>query len=752
MITAPHAHRRISPAILVTACLAMLCLGSAMLGAGEVVAATYYVSTSGDDSYTGLSTDSAWLSIDNGEDLEVLVPGDTINIHPGVYLPTATMKLNTFGEADAPIVYRKFGEGDATIDLSNQDLVIFEINGNHTWIEGLELTDSRKWAIEVKADSCLVMTCSIHDINDIGVKVSGDYGWFERNIIAETSSDGIEIDAEQMRFYGNTVYNSGGVGIHFKGGVNSGRVFNNISMNHDEGIRGPEEVVAGFNLVRQNADDYTNGISDSAGGITSDPDFVDAGAGDFNLQFGSPAIDAGLDLGYPFLYAAPDIGALEWQDQLPVLAAIGPQNTDEDSPLGFGVLATDAESTPSLSTSTLPDGATFVDNEDGSGDFNWTPTYVQAGSYNVTFYVTDDALQVDSEVVNITINEVGNQWPVMANIGDQNTTENVRLQFAVEATDDESLPVMTATGIPAGATYVDNGDGTGSFDWIPSYPSAGDYDVWFYATDDSLAVDSQTVKITVGPAELEMLEVTPDVATISADSTLQFVVTGYDAEGYEADPGTITWELTAPIGTIDANGLFTATTVGTAKVVATSNQGPVDTTSYLAVTASGLTTLIISPDSVSVSADSTVTFTATGLDADSNATSVGTLTWEVLGGVGTIDADGIFTPGTAGTGRIIATSSISGVVDTNTAIIVVPGVLATLTISPDRDTVSADSTRQFSAAGSDAQGNSTGDLGSLTWSVEGGIGSIDNTGLFQANTIGNGFINVSSSYGALGQH
>lgn len=727
--------------------LTILCLGSGLLGAASVAATTYYVSPTGDDSFSGLSADSAWLAIDNGESLSILAPGDTVNILPGTYLPTAMMKLDTDGSTGSPIVYRKFGEGDVTVDIENQDFVVFELNGNHTWIEGLEITDSRKPAIDLKADSCVIRACYIHDIDDMGVKVSGDYGLFERNVIAEVTGNGIEIDAKETLFYGNTVYNSGGIGISFKVKATGSRCFNNISIGHDEGIRGKDDVIAGFNLLRLNADDYTDGISDSAGGLTSDPDFVNAAGGDFNLEFESPAIDAGLDLGYSFLYEAPDIGAMEWQDELPILTAIGPRSVDEDKSLKIGVSATDAESTPTLSTSTLPDGATFEDKGNGTGDLDWIPTFVQAGSYEITFYATDDALQVDSEVVTITVNEVGNQLPVMTSIGNANILDNERLQFTAEATDAESIPVMTATGLPAGASYVDNGDGTADFDWTPPYPSAGNHNLTFYATDDSLAVDSQAVLIHVNAAVTTSIEVTPDIATISADSTLQFAATGYDAGGYEANPGIITWELTEPIGTIDTDGLFTATTTGTAKVVATSSLGPVDTTSYLAVTASGLTYLTISPDSAEITADSSINFTSTGMDADSNATGVGTLTWEVLGGVGTIDADGLFTPGSAGTGQIAATSSVGGVVDTNTAIIVVPGVLATLTITPDRDTVSTDSTRQFAIFGSDVGGNAVGDLGTLTWSVDGGIGTIDNAGLFQANATGSGFVNASSSYG-----
>jgi hypothetical protein len=69
-----------------------------------------------------------------------------------------------------------------------------------------------------------------------------------------------------------------------------------------------------------------------------------------------------------------------------------------------------------MNRSTLPSGATFVDNGNGTGTFNWTPTFVQAGVYNVLFWAGDGTLN-DSELVQISVIEAGNQRPVLAAIG-----------------------------------------------------------------------------------------------------------------------------------------------------------------------------------------------------------------------------------------------------------------------------------------------------------------------------------------------
>jgi hypothetical protein len=51
-------------------------------------------------------------------------------------------------------------------------------------------------------------------------------------------------------------------------------------------------------------------------GLSVDPLFNDPAAGDYTLQAASPLVDAGIDVGLPFLGAAPDIGAYEREASL----------------------------------------------------------------------------------------------------------------------------------------------------------------------------------------------------------------------------------------------------------------------------------------------------------------------------------------------------------------------------------------------------------------------------------------------------
>ncbi len=196
--------------------------------------------------------------------------------------------------------------------------------------------------------------------------------------------------------------------------------------------------------------------------------------------------------GRVFLYRKSGGGT----NQPPVLDPIGPKSTDENVNLNFTVTASDPDGpAPSLTTSTLPTGASFTDHGDGSGTFDWTPTYSQAGVYYVTFYASD-GIDTDSEEVEITVNDV-NRAPVLNPIGDKTVKALTNLNFTVTASDpDGTTPQLSAVDVPSGASFTDNSDGTGTFDWTPVLADTGSYDVTFIAYDGSLA-DSEIVTITV---------------------------------------------------------------------------------------------------------------------------------------------------------------------------------------------------------------------------------------------------------------
>ena len=96
-------------------------------------------------------------------------------------------------------------------------------------------------------------------------------------------------------------------------------------------------------------------------------------------------------------------------DKPPVLNPIGDKAVDEDKPLQFIVQATDPDNDPLIySAKELPQGAEFKQIESLLGtlyQFTWTPVSGQAGTYPVTFTVSDGKLTT-SETITITVNKV----------------------------------------------------------------------------------------------------------------------------------------------------------------------------------------------------------------------------------------------------------------------------------------------------------------------------------------------------------
>ncbi|MBI5214508.1 MAG: T9SS type A sorting domain-containing protein [Ignavibacteriae bacterium] len=181
-------------------------------------------------------------------------------------------------------------------------------------------------------------------------------------------------------------------------------------------------------------------------------------------------------------------------NQAPVLSAIGNQSLLVTQTLSLNIASADGNGTmPSLTVSGLPSGATFTDSGNGNGSFQWTPTYAQNGTYNLTFKASDGSL-VDSEKIVITVT---NRPPVLTAIGNKSLVFNQSLSFGVSANDPDLLtPTFTLLNKPSSASFVDNGNGTGSFSWSPTYSDIGNYFLLFIASDGVMA-DSEAVTVTV---------------------------------------------------------------------------------------------------------------------------------------------------------------------------------------------------------------------------------------------------------------
>ncbi|MEJ2418343.1 MAG: tandem-95 repeat protein [Exilibacterium sp.] len=94
-----------------------------------------------------------------------------------------------------------------------------------------------------------------------------------------------------------------------------------------------------------------------------------------------------------------------------------------------------------------------------------------------------------------------NTPPAIEPVGNKTGEIEVELSFTVAASDaDDDNIILSASGLPTGADFQDNSNGTGTFSWTPNANQNGTFPVTFTATDDGNPVetDSESINITVG--------------------------------------------------------------------------------------------------------------------------------------------------------------------------------------------------------------------------------------------------------------
>jgi len=169
-----------------------------------------------------------------------------------------------------------------------------------------------------------------------------------------------------------------------------------------------------------------------------------------------------------------------------------------------------------------------------------------------------------------------------------------------------------------------------------------------------------------------------------------------------------------------------------AAVVSVGCDSPTETDSQVA-------SIEITPGTVTLAQLGTQQFTAVGRDADDNVVSISPV-WSVVALGGSITTGGLFTASNiAGTftGTVKATV---GDVNATATVTVSAGVLASITVEPNPTNLVVGATRQFTAVGRDASGNTV--TIAPTWSVVAGGGTVNVTGLFTAGLTPGLFMNT----------
>ena len=254
-----------------------------------------------------------------------------------------------------------------------------------------------------------------------------------------------------------------------------------------------------------------------------------------------------------------------------------------------------------------------------------------------------------------------------------------------------------------------------------------------YANESGLSGSSQ---ITVVAGALARIDVTPPTAAITADEQQAYAAAGFDAKGNPV-PIVPTWS--AAEGSISAAGLYTPRFVGTWTITAA--VGPVYGSAEVVVAPGALAAIFVTPPSPTITADDVQAFAASGRDGKGNEVPLTAPAWSAMDG--TISAAGVFTPERTGVWEVAAAEAgIRG-----TAVVtVLPGAVRSVTITPPAGAVEEGYIIHFQADAFDGKGNPVPDA-EFTWSVEGDIGAVDETGEFSAGPGGAGRVVVTATGG-----
>ena len=327
--------------------------------------------------------------------------------------------------------------------------------------------------------------------------------------------------------------------------------------------------------------------------LFADPVFTNAASGDFTLQVGSPAIDAGVLVGLPFNGSAPDLGAFESSPTPPVNQPLpdGSAQTITKSSTTNGsnqtIKANDRKSFPIVSagpdqTITLPSAATLAGSvtvvpagtntkitwskSSGPGTVTFanvsapltTATFSTAGSYVLTLTATAAGLTSRS-FVTITVNAA-----VLPTVS-AGLNQTITLPSAA------TLVGSVTGGTNATTTWSkSSGPGTVTFananapSTTATFSTAGSYVLTLTATAAGLTSSSQ-VTITVNGA-LPTVSAGPNqTITLPSAATLAGSVTVVPA----GTPTTIIWSMSSGPGTVtfaNANAPSTTATFSTAGI------------------------------------------------------------------------------------------------------------------------------------------------------------------------------------------
>lgn len=307
-----------------------------------------------------------------------------------------------------------------------------------------------------------------------------------------------------------------------------------------------------------------------------------------------------------------------------------------------------------------------------------------------------------------------------------------------------SIPLGTNQAFTATGTFTDltTQDLTDNVTWTSSAPAVATVSNAMGAEGlaSSLSMGTTTITathagsgisgsttLTVTPAVLASIALTPTAPSIALGTTQQFTATGtYTDNTVQNITTSVTWSSGTPATATISNapgtkGLATSVATGATTITATDSGSGIFGSTTLTVTPAVLTAIDVTPATPSIALGTTQQFAATGTYSDGTMQTLTTaVTWSSNDlAVATISnapgTKGLATSVATGACTITATHAGSGLSDTAT-LTVTPALLVSIAVTPATPTLPLGNTQQMTATGTYTDASTQDLTDGVTWS------------------------------------
>lgn len=321
-----------------------------------------------------------------------------------------------------------------------------------------------------------------------------------------------------------------------------------------------------------------------------------------------------------------------------------------------------------------------------------------------------------------------------------------------------SIPKGTTQTFSATAVYTDGTkqDVTSATSWQSTNTTVASIDGTGTATagtqgSTQINASYQTfgvaAALTVSPATVTSIHVSPNIANLAKGTTLQLSASAVLTDGSSQDvTNSVTWSSSASgVCTVSTNALASA--VNTGSCTATATVGAISGGAALTVTPATLSSITITPPNPSVSSGGSVQLSATGIFSDGSTQNMtGLLTYSSSNPlVATVNSSGMLQGLLPGSATITASL---GSVSATLSVTITAATLQGLNLGAGTVTVAAGVSTQLSATGSYSDG-STQDLSAVvSWSSSApSVAAVDATG--KVTGLGTGSATITATLGSV---